>query len=442
MKITLLTLCLFSSLALRAQTAPPAIVCGNEVFSKIVREQYPELNDAFQATFEEAHAPHADDRSPLTVNVVVHVVWKASEENLDDSIILNQIAILNADYNRLNADTGNLRAIFQPVAGKPEIHFNLAEIVRVQTSELFEVSLLGNNLLSELKHTNQGGSDAWNTEQYLNIWVCKIQPLSFGGIDLGQILGFAFPPNNYDNWPANSGAPAPEEDGVVIDFRAFGSNNPNPIAIPGGTGNLLINGRTPVHEVGHYFGLRHIWGDGGTFGPNDCAQSDGIDDTPFASSQSSFDCDTTKNSCTNVETFYNADMPDLVENYMDYSSEACMNMFTQGQADIIRDVLQGPRSGLLTPVAAPEVAGRQPDFALSPNPAPGRFALSFNLPETTTATLRLLNTAGQSIATLASATYPAGTQRVEFDASGMAPGMYFVEMRTEHGAGVKKLVLR
>ncbi|MCL0138110.1 hypothetical protein M2T37_27915, partial [Klebsiella pneumoniae] len=91
-----------NSLILNAQSTPPSIRCGNDVFSKIVREQYPELSDAFDATFEQAHQMQATDRSPLTVNVVVHVVWKNPEENLDDSIILNQMAILNADYNRLN----------------------------------------------------------------------------------------------------------------------------------------------------------------------------------------------------------------------------------------------------------------------------------------------------------------------------------------------------
>ncbi|HRI61298.1 MAG TPA: M43 family zinc metalloprotease [Saprospiraceae bacterium] len=442
MKNTLLALFVFGATMLNAQTTPVSIRCGNEIFSKMIREQYPDLQDAFDATFEQARAVHATDRSPLTVNVVVHVVWKNPEENLDDSIILNQIAVLNADFNRLNADTGKLRSVFQPVAGSADIHFNLAGIVRTQTNTEFEVNLFGTNILSELKHTNQGGSDAWANEQYLNIWVCKIQPISLGGIVLGQILGFAFPPNNLGNWPPDSGAPSPEEDGVVIDFRVFGSNNPNVVEIPGGTDNLIVRGRTPVHEVGHYFGLRHIWGDGGTFGPNDCAQTDGVDDTPFANAQSEFDCDTTKNTCPKVEAFYSADMPDLIENYMDYSSEDCMNMFTQGQVDIMRNVLQGPRSGLLMQVATQNIAGQQPDFQLSPNPASARFALTFNLSEKTNVTLRMLNAAGQSWGFSTSETYPAGSQQIELDASAFTPGLYFVEMRTEGGVSVRKLVVR
>lgn len=443
MKNTLLALFVLSTVALNAQTAPhPSILCGNEVFSKIVRERYPDLQAAFDATFEEARAPRVSDRNPLTVNVVVHVVWKNPEENLDDSIILNQIAVLNADYNRLNADTANLRPLFQPVAGNAGIHFNLAGIVRVQTNKEFEIGITGSDILSDLKHSDDGGSDAWDNEQFLNIWVCKIQPITFGGAVLGQILGFAFPPNNLDNWPANNGAPSPEEDGVVIDYRVFGSNNPNVVEIPGSTGNLVVKGRTPVHEVGHYLGLRHIWGDGSIFGPNDCDQTDGVDDTPYANSQSQFDCDTTRNSCDNNEVFYNADVPDLIENFMDYSSEDCMNMFTQGQVEIMRNVLQGPRSGLLMPVGTQHIAGQKTDFALSPNPASDRYVLKFNLPEKSNITLRLLNTAGQLHGLLLSENYPAGAHQIDLDASTLTTGLYFVEMRTDRGVSVRKLVVK
>ncbi|MFN0016282.1 MAG: zinc-dependent metalloprotease [Saprospiraceae bacterium] len=329
-------------------TALP-VICGNEVFDHIVRNRYPALHQTFQTSFEEnLRRSVAADRSPKTVRVVVHVVWKNPEENLHDSIILNQMTVLNEDYNRQNPDTARLRAIFQHVAGNTDIHFELAEIKRVQTNTLFEIDLFGTSLLSNLKNTGQGGSDARDPSKFINIWICKIQPIEIGGIELGQILGFAFPPNNLGNWPPDSGAPTAEEDGVVLDFRVVGRNNPNMVEIPGAPGPVVVRGRTATHEVGHYLGLRHIWGDGGGFGsPNDCDQSDGINDTPFANAESAADCDTTKNSCPNTEPFYNADMPDLVENYMDYSSEDCMNMFTKGQATLVQNVLDGPRKGLL-----------------------------------------------------------------------------------------------
>lgn len=431
----------FSTLS--AQSAPLPIICGNEIFSHVVRENHPELDAAFQSTFEQAaqQSHHLTQRSPLNIKVVVHVVWNDPAENLADSIILNQMQILNADYNRMNADTGNLRAYFQDVAGNPNIHFELVEIVRVQTDDLFEIDVLGGDLLSALKSDATGGSNAWDTEHYLNIWICKIQPTTIFGVPIGQILGFAFPPNGLDHWPEGASAPTAEQDGVVIDFRVIGSNNPNTVENPAGGENLTIRGRTPVHEVGHYLGLRHIWGDGGLFGPNDCAQSDGIDDTPFASAQSAFDCDMEKNSCEQVEIFFNEDPLDLVENFMDYSRESCMNMFTKGQAGLMRNVVMGPRAGLLDPVGT-----RQPvsvlDSKVFPNPAQDQAILSFQLPETADVHVRIVGAAGRSVLDMPGRQFSSGPQQIALDTRSLPVGVYFIHIQANEKTAVKKLLVQ
>ena len=434
--VTYLFFLLLCGFASSAQT--PVILCGNDLFNGIVRAHHPELAAGIDATFEAARQAKARPRGPLTINVVVHVVWKDAAENLSDDVIYDQIAVLNADYNRLNADTGNLRPLFQPVAGNADIHFNLAAIERVQTNQLFEVDVLGNTLLTELKHSAQGGSDAWDTDHYLNIWVCKIQPLAIGPLVLGQVLGFAFPPNDLPNWPADSGAPGADEDGVVIDFRAFGSNNPNTLEFPG-VGALTIKGRTPTHEVGHYLGLRHIWGDGGLLGPNDCAQSDGIDDTPFANAQSNFDCDITKNTCPQVEVFYAADMPDLIENYMDYSSEDCMNMFTKGQVELMRNVLVGPRSGLLESVATHQPSQEASAFRLSPNPANGRVRVELSTPALTGSSLSLYGAEGRLLRKM---TLPEGASIEWIDLNGLPSGLYMVQVQNGRQGAAERLVVR
>jgi len=424
----------------QSQTRP--ILCGNELFSDIVRNNYPALQEAFDNTFTSALAGRPQrGQDPLTVNVVVHIVWKAAAENLDESIILDQLRILNEDFNQLNTDQVNLRSQFQPEAGAAGINFQLAQIIRVETEAEFAVDLLGTNLLPEVKSDILGGSTAWDPEQYLNIWVCKIQPIEIFGIEIGQILGFAFPPNNLANWPPDSGAPDQFEDGVVIDYRVFGSNNPNTIDIPGGGGQLSVKGRTPVHEVGHYFGLRHIWGDGGTLGPNDCAQSDGIDDTPFANAQSAFDCDTTKNTCAQVEMHYGQDTPDLVENYMDYASEECMNMFTNGQVALMRNVLEGPRSGLLIPFSAVTEAEQVLSFDILPNPSDDQFSVVLEIKEKFTGTVRVLDANGRNMRTNAPEPFSPGRHRIDFDDLTLAPGMYFVEIRNEQGVFAKKLIV-
>lgn len=417
-------------------------ICGNDLFSAMLRKHHPALQDNIDATFESAlRAGTPRNNEPLVVQVVVHVVWKEAVENLEDSIILDQIRVLNEDFNRRNADTVNLRTAFQPEAGSPGIQFELADVIRVQTDVDFAVDILGSNLLPEVKHSALGGSDAFDTDQYLNIWVCKIQPIEIFGIVVGQILGFAFPPNNLSNWPENSGAPTPDEDGVVIDYRVFGSNNPNPIENPDGSGNITVRGRTPVHEVGHYFGLRHIWGDGGILGPNDCAQSDGIEDTPYANAQSAFDCDTTKNTCAQVEAHYGTDMPDLIENYMDYASEDCMNMFTRNQATLMQNVLLGPRSGLLNPFSAVSDLRDEMALRIVPNPADGEFAVKFETNSNTDGAVRILDAHGRVIMSRERLTLSPGAHTISFDERPLAPGMYFVEIRTTQGAMAEKMIV-
>jgi hypothetical protein len=432
--------------ALRAQSPSPRILCGNEVLEHLVHDQYPDLDAAFEQTFEQTRARvqrgSTDDRSVMTINVVVHVVWKTPEENLADSIIANQIAILNRDFNRENPDSVNTRTLFKPVAGNAGIRFKLAGIVRKQTTKNFAVNLLGGSLLPELKSTASGGSDGWDVKQYMNIWVCNVRPATILGIPLAQILGFAFPPNGLANWPAGASAPKPEEDGVVVDYRVLGSNNPNTITIPGGTDNLTVRGRTTVHEVGHYLGLRHIWGDGGgLLSPtNDCKQSDGVNDTPFANAQSNFDCDKSRNSCTGIEAFYNADAPDMTENYMDYSREDCMNMFTKGQVALMRATLSGPRSGLLTPVST-----RLPADALGlelfPNPASDLAVLRFDLPEATEMSVQVSDVTGKIMLEQPSEYRSSGAQMWYLPTESLPTGWYAVQVRTNKGIAIKSLLV-
>lgn len=401
-------------------------MCGNEIFYDILEKNYPAIIDNIHQTFDAVKSRSRDLRNdPLEVNVVVHVIWNDPSENLADSIIQNQMDILNKDFNKLNADTTQLRNLFKPVAANSNIHFNLAAIVRVQTDVLFNVDIFGTNLLTEVKHDINGGSDAWDPSHYINIWVCKIQPITILGLEVGQVFGFSFPPNNLPNWPTGNGAPTPDEDGLVVDFRAMGSNNPNTILNPGTSDLLVVKGRTPVHEMGHYLGLRHIWGDGGVLGPNDCQQSDGIDDTPFADTQSNFDCDTSKNTCGQLEPFYGADVPDLVENYMDYASEECMVMFTQGQVDLMRNVLLGPREDLLTLVGATNIVYNSTNLTIGPNPANDLLSIQLKEDDETINMVRLLSINGKVAQQRAN---PGFTSKFQLPVNNLPSGMYVVQV--------------
>ncbi|MCO5259697.1 MAG: zinc-dependent metalloprotease [Crocinitomicaceae bacterium] len=306
------------------------------------------------------------------IPVVVHVVYNKAQENIDDSVIFDQIRVLNEDYKRQNADSVNLRAEFLPYAGKANIEFKLANfdpngipttgITRTQTTKTSFLNF-GSGLAEDVKSTAAGGIDPWNQSRYLNIWVCNMA-LVIGTMEMPMVLGYATPPDNLPNWPA--GSTGGMSDGVVIQYQVFGSNNPTPLA--GGT-PYTVKGRTVTHEVGHYLGLRHIWGDG------DCSQEDGIDDTPNADSESSSDCVKTKNTC--VDAIDGVDLPDLVENYMDYSAEDCQNTFTKGQVELMRGVIENNRWDLVNDNDALAINKLNIiDASLYPNPANSSVTLS------------------------------------------------------------------
>ena len=223
----------------------------------------------------------------VTIPVVFHVVYANGTQNISDAQIMSQLQILNDDFRRLNSDADNTWS----QAADSEVEFCLATndpqgnptdgILRVSTS----VSSFGTS--DNVKFSSSGGSDAWPAGSYLNFWVCNVG---------GGILGYA-------QFPGGSAS----TDGVVCDYRYVGDM---------GTATAPFNlGRTATHEVGHWLNLYHIWGDG------NCNQDDQVADTPN-SDAANFGCATGHQSCSST---------DMVQNYMDYSDDACMNLFTSGQ---------------------------------------------------------------------------------------------------------------
>lgn len=335
--------------------------------------------DAFNQSNSKTNYSAKSDET-YVIPVVVHVVYNTPNQNLPDSVILDQIRVLNEDYNRMNADSVNLRSEFLPYAGKANIQFKLAEfdpqgnptngITRTQTSTTSFMDMMGMlsgdmSSMEKVKSTANGGIDPWNQSRYLNIWVCNMA-VNLMGMEMPMLLGYATPPANLPNWPA--GSTANMSDGVVIQYQVFGSNNPNPFDMGLGT-PYNVKGRTATHEVGHYLGLRHVWGDG------DCSQDDGIADTPNAADQSQQDCDNTKNTCT--DNIGGVDLPDMIENFMDYSAEDCQNTFTAQQVDLMRSVLEDHRFDLIN--NNPALSITKVDMlnaSMYPNPANGSVTIT------------------------------------------------------------------
>jgi hypothetical protein len=142
---------------------------------------YQEQRQAAQRGQQQRHL-----RSTYTIPVVVHVVWKDSVQRLNECKIIEQIDILNEDYQRLNADTGNLRSIFQSVAASPNIRFRLDSIIWKQSDTLFYSTgfLPDPTIGDKVKRNSSGGSNGLPHQQYLNIWICNLGP--------GGVLGFAY----------------------------------------------------------------------------------------------------------------------------------------------------------------------------------------------------------------------------------------------------------
>lgn len=337
LSLTALTFAVIAQ-AQQSPTVPHRCLYDHAVMQREGR--YPGYKAAADASFLDAQAlgellARQGHRSVYTVPVAVHVVWKEAAENLSECKIIEQIDILNEDYQRLNADTANLRAIFAGVAGNPQIQFRLDTIIWKQTTATFGSAgpFPDIDAFDNVKSSSTGGSDALATTDYLNIWVC-----SLGN---SGVLGYAYPPAGLSHWPADSDAPTPEEDGVVLDYRIIGRSGE--YSIQGTT--LYTQGRAATHEVGHYLGLRHIWGDGfgAIFGVPDCNATDGVNDTPTQGMGSNFACNPNQNTCGAGSA---GDLPDMIENYMDYSEESCQNTFTIGQVAIQHGVLSNERAGL------------------------------------------------------------------------------------------------
>ena len=249
----------------------------------------------------------------LTIPVVVHVVYNNSTENISTAQVQSQIDILNEDFRRLNSDASNTPAGFQSVAADCEIEFCLASIdpngnpttgiTRTSTSQS-SFSMTNNGV----KFSSSGGVNAWNTSDYMNIWVCD---LSSG------LLGYA----QFPGGPSST-------DGVVCDYAYFGNV---------GTATYPYNlGRTATHEVGHYLNLFHIWGD------SNCG-NDYCNDTPQQAGEN-YGCPNypSTSSCSG-----NGQFGDMFMNFMDYTNDACMNMFSQDQKVRMINSINSYRSGLL-----------------------------------------------------------------------------------------------
>ncbi|MEO0337840.1 MAG: M43 family zinc metalloprotease [Bacteroidota bacterium] len=296
---------------------------------------------------------HIQLREVITLPVVVHVLWRTETENISIEQIESQMKVLNDDFRLMNQNFSFTPTAFKSLAADVEIEFCLASmdpngnptngITRTQT----DIINIGET--EAWYSTAAGGKDPWNINEYINIWVCDI-----GG---EETLGFASFPGTAD---------PPQSDGLVIGHRYFGTTGTANFSRP----NHL--GRTATHEMGHYFNLEHIWGEEA----GDCNIGDFVSDTP-RQYEDSFGCPNypLRDDCTPGGNGV------MFVNYMDYTDDACMSVFTHGQKARMLATLGGPRSRLLSSngcnllTNTSQVQMKNTIMHLFPNPSQGMINL-------------------------------------------------------------------
>jgi len=248
-----------------------------------------------------------------SIPMVVHVIHNGeaigSGTNIPDAQIFSQMVTMNEDFRRLNADTVDTPPAFLSVAADIEVEFILAKrdpeglptsgITRTEGPQ----STYSMNNDSQLKAISY-----WSVDDYLNVWVA---PLS------GGLLGYAqFPVSNLEGMDTERSTNE-LTDGIVVDWEYFGT---------GFNADDFSKGRTATHEIGHWLGLRHVWGDGG------CAVDDFCTDTPQK--------DGSTLGCPSPESEASCGSVDMFQNYLDFTDDVCMNLFTTCQSARMRTVVE------------------------------------------------------------------------------------------------------
>ena len=346
----------------------------------------------------------------IRIPVVVHVLYNTAAQNISEAQIRSGIAALNRDFRKQNKDTANIPDEFKSLAADVQIEFHLATadphgvattgIIRKQTG------VTSFNMDDKIKLSAEGGDDAWDSKQYLNIWL----------VNTRRLLGYATMPGGDEKL-----------DGLVINATAFGTINVS------GPYNL---GRTVVHEAGHWLGLRHIWGD-------ESCGDDGVEDTPQQGGYTAGCPSGIRSSCKNGTA------GDMYMNYMDFTNDACLNLFTYGQKDRMRALFAsgGPRHSFLTSTGLNEpwaetapTATEQPQqgvfFSSYPNPATQEIALKFHVIDNEpSGELQLLTLSGTVIRKIR---ITSATQKINLE--NLQPGMYLLQGMVDNQKIIHKIV--
>ncbi|MEJ7769556.1 MAG: zinc metalloprotease, partial [Chitinophagaceae bacterium] len=273
-----------------------------------------------------------------TIPVVFHIVL-GNPALVTDAQVKAQLDTLNKEFSGANPDTSKLPLFFRSLFGVSGINFCLAQ--RTPDGEVssgIERVVTNNTSFSfvddRVKHAGSGGAESWDAARYFNIWICVLD---------NNIAGYSTLPQDGIE----------SDQGVVIDHRS----------LPGGSFTTYNRGKTLVHETGHYFNLYHTWGDD----EGACTGSDFIDDTPNQA-------DATTGCFSGIKTDKCTTSGNgiMYQNFMDYTDDACMILFTREQVARMETALTLYRSPLLISDGCQPVIKKNFDVQLVSIDQPGQ----------------------------------------------------------------------
>jgi hypothetical protein len=424
-----------------AQTEP--VRCGTVEYIEAMDKQLPGFKQAADQAFMNANKLYKEENSTAKtseaskaegewfdttycVPVVFHMLINSANTNIPDSLILKSLKELNEDFNRRNADTLSTPADFKNIVSGVNIEFVLATkdpdgkpttgIIRKNTN-ILQYNLPTNDALMKTSATD--GDLAWNPDKYLNFWTCNLIINDVGS----GLLGFAQPPLNHSFWPSSLFVgKSKATDGIALDESVFYSYK-----------------RVLTHEVGHYFSLRHIWGD-----KSNCATpGDYIDDTPDQSENSqSVPCGQTRNTCPETPK---PNVEDMKINYMSYHPGNCQNAFSKGQAQQMRSVLKTDRTQLayvckIKGQWVSDINNTNPisPIVVSPNPVSDAVSIKVNIESSDVKSIiRVFDNTGRMVH---NAFFDEPSYEEKINCGSFETGVYFVEVTTKGFKNTTKFI--
>lgn len=383
--------------------------------------------------------------SVITVPVIFHIVLDSDYLKLMDPTTIadrvnSQIQVLNEDYNQGNADSVKIPTVFKSRYGNPGIHFALAHVdpkgnptpgweVVVTTKNGFELNT--DDPGGDAKYTDSGGADAWDVTKYINVWVVNFLVSGSPSTTIGLTVMPSWTIGPLATFPRN-------EMGVMLRYDAWGRrSSSSEVFFPD-----IDQGRTLTHEMGHYFEMIHIWGDDGGACPGSGGTDDGMADTPPQANWT-YGCPSfpVTDACSK-----SVDTGIMFMNYMDYTNDACMYMFTHDQANMMNSQVQpGGESYSLTQhpevLAVPDVAAiSTSNLSIYPNPTTGKINLTFTQAPKDLEAIRVVNILGQKV--WERNVSKQQTSIINIDLSGMMKGMYLIECQYSNGEDIRKIMLQ